>query len=172
MSKLTSTLKLLLVALITLAMFLSSFTAGNASTTVRELEGNRITTTSTSTGSIITVIADGQTTQVIENVVTDKITIIDPDGTTTSTSRSEIQAAVAGIEVQHETESSLSRYATTQNQNEQICRILARTAGGLHGYAWRNALKLVAIHPVLKVVIILGERGFMWWVRSNCRFAQ
>ncbi|MDO4822533.1 MAG: hypothetical protein Q4A03_10985 [Rothia sp. (in: high G+C Gram-positive bacteria)] len=98
MSKLTSTLKLLLVALITLAMFLSSFTAGNASTTVRELEGNRITTTSTSTGSIITVIADGQTTQVIENVVTDKITIIDPDGTT-GTVRLTVQGWISGLRI-------------------------------------------------------------------------
>lgn len=172
MLRLTGIFRPLLVFVVAFGMFLSAFTAGNASTTVREIEGNYITTTSTSTGSVTTVVIDGQTTKVIEDVAADKITIIDPDGTTTSTSRSEIQAAVAGIEVREEPLYSLGRYATTQNQNEQICRISASAAGGLHGYAWRNALKLVAIHPVLKVVIILGERGFMWWVKHNCRHAQ
>ena len=172
MLRLTGIFRPLLVFVVAFGMFLSAFTAGNASTIVREIEGNYITTTSTSTGSVTTVVIDGQTTKVIEDVAADKITIIDPDGTTTSTSRNEIQAAVAGIEVREEPHYSLGRYATTQNQNEQICRILASAAGGLHGYAWRNALKLVAIHPVLKVVIILGERGFMWWVKHNCRHAQ
>lgn len=172
MLRLAGAFRPLLVVVLALGMFLSAFTAGNASTSVREVEGNRVTTTTTSTGSVTSVVIDGATTKVIEDVVADRITIIDPDGTTTSTSRSEIQAAVAGIEVQEQPQFSLSPYATTQNQTEQICRILAHAAGGLHGYAWRNALKLVAIHPVLKIVIILGERGFMWWVKNNCRHAS
>lgn len=155
-----------------LAMFLTTFTAGNASTRVHEVQGNQISTVATATGTMTTVVADGEVTKVFEDIVADTITIVDADGTTTATSRSEIYAAVAGIEKQEVPHSSLGRYATTQNQNQQICRILANVAGGLHGYAWRAALQLVSIHPVLKVVIILGERGFMWWVKSNCRFAQ
>lgn len=164
--------KALLTILLLVTIFLSAFTPSGATPNVQNVDGNKISTVYTARGSTTTVTIDGQTTRVIEDFVADAITIVDPDGTITSTSRSEVQAAVAGIEVQEALPSSLGRYSTTQNQNQQICRILAHTAGGLHGYAWREALKLVAIHPVLRVVIILGERGFMWWVRSHCRFAS
>lgn len=67
MLRLTGIFRPLLVFVVAFGMFLSAFTAGNASTTVREIEGNYITTTSTSTGSVTTVVIDGQTTKVIED---------------------------------------------------------------------------------------------------------
>lgn len=44
MLRLTGIFRPLLVFVVAFGMFLSAFTAGNASTTVREIEGNYITT--------------------------------------------------------------------------------------------------------------------------------
>jgi hypothetical protein len=58
--------------------------------------------------------------------------------------------------------------ADQQIDRKAVCKLLVAWVRMGHNAVWQAALALVGAHPVLKVVVWLGNWALFWWVGRHC----